>query len=215
MDPIVDPRIERYVEAHSSRTTELLTRLERETRETMRSPQMLTGPAEGHFLRLLVSISGARRIVEVGTFTGYSALMMASALPEDGELITCEVNPEAEAVASRYFAESEDGHKIRIVMGPALETLSRLEGPFDLAFVDADKENYPRYYERLIELVRAGGLIAVDNALWSGEVLDPRDEEGRAIHRLNEVIRDDPRVDHVLVTIRDGIHLIQKRRETR
>lgn len=210
MEPIVDPELERYAEEHTSPAPELLERLEKETRESVASPQMLTGRAEGQFLRLLVGLLGARRIIEVGMYTGYSALMMASALPEDGELITCDVDPKAEAVARRYFAESPHGRKIRVRMGPALETLATLEGPFDLAFVDADKQNYPGYYERLMELVRPEGLIVVDNVLWSGDVLDPKDDEARAIHTLNERVLADPRVEQVLTTIRDGVLVIRR-----
>lgn len=211
MKPFIDEEIERYAEAHSGEPPELLQRLESETRQSQRGAQMLTGRQEGQFLRLLVLVLGARRILEVGMFTGYSALMMASALPDDGELHTCEIDPKAEALARRYFDESPHGHKIRVHMGHALETLEALEGPFDFAFVDADKENYPRYYERVLSLLRPGGLVAVDNVLWSGEVLDPKDEESRAIHALNERVQTDSRVDHVLTTIRDGVLLARKR----
>jgi caffeoyl-CoA O-methyltransferase len=211
MEPIVDPGLERYAEEHSSEVPELLARLERETLETMKSPQMLSGRTEGQLLRLLVKTLGAKRVLEVGTFTGYSALMMASALPSDGELITLERDAGAEEVARRYFAESEHGPRIRLLIGPALDTLASLAGPFDFAFLDADKENYPRYYERILELLRPGGMIAVDNVLWSGKVLDPRDEETKAIHALNERARRDPRVDTVLLTVRDGVLLARKR----
>jgi caffeoyl-CoA O-methyltransferase len=211
MEPIVDPNLERYAEDHSSEVPHLLQRLEKETLETMKSPQMLSGRTEGQLLRLLVRAAGAKRVLEVGTFTGYSALMMASALPPEGELITLEKDPRAEAVARRYFAESEHGPKIRLLMGPALEALASLAGPFDFAFLDADKENYPRYYERILELLRPGGILAVDNVLWSGKVLDPRDAETKAIHELNERARRDARVDHALLTVRDGVLLVRKR----
>jgi predicted O-methyltransferase YrrM len=208
---IVDPRIERYAEEHTSDVSSLLDRLERETRKRTRSPQMLSGRTEGHFLALLLRMIGARRVLEIGMFTGYSALMMASALPDDGELVTLDVDPEAESIAKRYFAESPHGRKIRVEMGPALETLASVEGPFDFAFVDADKKNYPLYYDRVLELLRPGGVVAVDNVLWSGEVLDPKDEEAEAIHALNERVHGDPRVDHVLLTVRDGILLARKK----
>src|SRR5262245_20954475 len=211
MEPLVDPKLERYAEEHSSDVPELLQRLERETLASMKSPQMLSGRTEGQLLRLLIRMTGASRVLEVGTFTGYSALMMASALPADSELITLEVDPKAEAVARRYFAESEHGRKIRLLMGPALESIGSLSGPFDFAFVDADKQNYPRYYDRILPLLRPGGILAVDNVLWSGKVLDPGDEETRAIHELNEKARNDPRVEHVLLTIRDGVLLARKR----
>ncbi len=211
MEPLVDPNLERYAEEHSSEVPELLQRLERETLASMKSPQMLSGRTEGQLLRLLIRMTGASRILEVGTFTGYSALMMASALPAGGEVITLEVDPKAEAVARRYFAESEHGRKIRLLLGSALDSLSSLDGPFDFAFVDADKENYPRYYDRILPLLRPGGVLAVDNVLWSGRVLDPRDEETRAIHELNERARMDPGVEHVLLTVRDGVLVVRKR----
>jgi caffeoyl-CoA O-methyltransferase len=211
MEPIVDPRLERYAEEHSSEVPELLERLERETLQTMKSPQMLSGRTEGQLLRLLVKMISAKRVLEVGTFTGYSALMMASALPPEGELVTLERDPRAEEVARRYFAESEHGPRIRLLMGPALDTLASLTGPFDFAFLDADKENYPRYYDRILELLRPGGVLAVDNVLWSGKVIDPRDEETNAIHALNERARRDRRVDHALLTVRDGVLLVRKK----
>ena len=129
-----------------------------ETRAKMKSPGMQVGPVEGRFLQLLARLVGAKRILEIGMFTGYSALMMAEALPDDGELTTCDVNPEAEAVAKRFFAQSPHGKKIRIRMGPALQTLELLSGPFDLVFIDADKESYPSYWEAVVPKVRAGGL---------------------------------------------------------
>ncbi|MFQ5790242.1 MAG: O-methyltransferase [Acidobacteriota bacterium] len=211
MIPLLDEKIEAYAADHTSEEPELLRRLARETQEKMERPQMLTGRIEGSFLKLLVRMLEARRIVEIGMFTGYSALMMAEALPDDGLLVTCEVNPEAEAVARRYFAESPHGEKIEIRMGPAIETLRELEGPFDLAFIDADKKSYPDYYELCLQRLRPGGVIAVDNVLWSGRVLEPKSDDARAIVALNEKVRHDPRVEHVLVTIRDGLMLALKK----
>ncbi len=211
MEPLVDPNLERYAEEHSSDVPDIFHRLERETLASMKSPQMLSGRTEGQLLRLLIQMTGASRVLEVGTFTGYSALMMASALPPYGEVITLEVDPLAEEVARRYFAESEHGSKIRLIMGPALESLDSIDGRFDFAFVDADKQNYPVYYDRILPRLRPGGILAVDNVLWSGRVLDPLDEETRAIHELNEKARTDPRVEHVLLTVRDGVLLVRKR----
>ena len=211
MIALVDEKIEAYATHHTSEEPELLARLARETEETMKLPQMLTGRLEGSFLRIMVRALQARRVLEVGMFTGYSALMMAEALPDDGRLITCEINPKAEEVARRYFAESPHGHKIDVRMGPALETLQTLEGPFDFVFIDADKENYPAYYELCMERVRPGGAIAVDNVLWSGAVLDPQDKDTHAIVALNERVRRDGRVDHALLTLRDGVMLAVKK----
>jgi caffeoyl-CoA O-methyltransferase len=210
MDTLVGEALERYALAHSQAPPELLDRLEQETREATTAAQMLTGRTEGQFLRLLATLVGARKILEVGMFTGYSALMMADALPPEGELHTCEISPAYAEIARRYFGQSPHGDKIRIHMGPALETLKELRGPFDLAFVDADKENYPNYYEPVLELLRPGGLVVFDNVLWSGRILDPQDEASRAIHELNERVHEDPRVEHVLLTIRDGVLIGRK-----
>jgi predicted O-methyltransferase YrrM len=211
MIALVDEKIEAYAAEHTSEEPELLARLAEETHRTMELPQMLTGRLEGNFLRLMVRAIQARRVVEVGMFTGYSALMMASGLPDDGHLITCEVNPESAAVARRYFRQSPHGHKIDVRMGPALETLPTLKGPFDFAFIDADKENYSAYYELCLERLRPGGAMAVDNVLWSGHVLEPQDEETRSIVAFNDRVRRDERVDHALLTLRDGVMLVVKK----
>ena len=144
-------------------------------------------------------------------FTGYSGLMIASGLPEDGELTTCDIDPKAEAVARRYFARSPHGRKITVRMGPALETIATLSPPIDFVFVDADKENYPRYYDAVLPLMPSGGLLVADNVLWSGKVLDPRDASDRAIVSFNERVLHDPRVEKVMLTVRDGITLVRKR----
>ena len=207
---IVDDEIEAYAAAHTTPLPGLLEELTRETHATMRAPQMLSGQLEGTLLQFLVGLSGAKRILEIGMFTGFSAQMMAAALPDDGELITCDVDPKAEAMASKYFARNPNGSKIRILMGPALETLKGVEGPFDLVFIDADKENYSAYYERAMELLAPDGLIAVDNVLWSGRVLDPQQESDHAIVAFNRRVQEDPRVRNVILTVRDGLMLIRR-----
>jgi len=136
---------------------------------------------------------------------------MASALPDDGELITCEINPSAEAIARRYFSNHPAGRKIRVCMGPALETLEHVSGPLDLAFIDADKGNYVAYYEAVLSLLRAGGLIVADNTLWSGKVVDPRTDVERAIAGFNDHVAGDSRVEKVMLTVRDGMTLARKR----
>src|SRR5262249_45086675 len=151
---LVPEAIEDYATAHSEAVSPLFERLREETYADMDLPQMQVGPLEGDFLRLLVRLARAHRILEIGMFTGYSALMMAEGLPDDGELITCELNPKAEAMARRYFAQSPHGKKIKIRMGPALQTLKKLTGPFDFVFIDADKENYLRYYEEVLPMLR-------------------------------------------------------------
>jgi caffeoyl-CoA O-methyltransferase len=211
MSDIVPAELERYALEHTTREGPLLARLAAETRARMPGWAMQIGPVEGTFLRLLVRSIGARRIVEIGMFTGYSALMMAEALPDDGRLVTCDVDPEAEAIARRYFAESPHGHKIEVRMGLALQTLRALGGPVDLMFIDADKESYGAYYEEAIRLLRPGGLVVADNALWSGRVLHPADGDDRAIAAFNARVAADPRVEHVLLTVRDGIMLARKK----
>ncbi|HYP28116.1 MAG TPA: class I SAM-dependent methyltransferase [Blastocatellia bacterium] len=208
---IVDEAMEKYAHDQTSPESELFERLRDETYEKMRSPQMQVGRIEGRFLKMLVRLTNARRVLEIGMFTGYSALMMAEGLPDDGRIITCDINPEAEAIARRYFAESPDGHKIEVRMGPALDTIAALSEPLDMVFIDADKENYSNYYEAVFPLVRPGGLIVADNVLWSGEVLDPKDVDSKAIVAFNERVQADPRVENVLLTVRDGMMLAWKR----
>jgi len=211
--PIIPEAVHDYAFAHSSPQPAHLQQVERWTRANREDHGMLTGRLEGGLLRLLVQLSGARRIVEVGTFTGYSALSMAAGLPDDGELITCELDPDNAAAARRHFAASPDAHKLRLLEGPALASLSTLDGPFDLAFVDADKENYANYLVALLPMMRKGGLLAFDNALWSGSVADPEDrrETTEGIRQLNRAITENNLLDSVLLTVRDGLHLARVR----
>lgn len=207
---LVADEIERYAEEHADPVDPLLEELRQETYSRMSDPQMQVGRVEGTFLKLLVRLSGARRALEIGMFTGYSGLMIAAGLPPDGELVTCDVDPKAEEVARRYFDRSPHGSKIRIRMGPALETIRTLSGPLDFVFLDADKQNYSNYYEAVFPLLRSGGLLVADNVLWSGKVLDPKEETDRAIVAFNDRVRDDPRVEKVLLTVRDGMMLVRK-----
>lgn len=220
METIVTPAIEEYCTAHSSRPSSLLDEVQEYTIRNCTDAQMLVGPLEAAFLQLLVHITGARRILEIGTFTGYSALAMAEALPKDGQLITCENDAKAADVARRFFARSPHAHKITLRFGPALETLDGLSRPqaLDLVFLDADKENYVNYYERALPRVKPGGLIVADNVLWYGRVLspepDPADrmpEATRAIVQFNEHVRGDQRVECVMLPMRDGVSIIRKR----
>ncbi len=206
----LDEKIEEYAFNHTSYEGNLLKRLEEETYEKLEIPQMTTGRIEARFLKLLARLVGAKRILEIGTFAGYSALSMAEALPEDGELITCEIDPEAIVFAKRYFDLSPHGKKIALLEGAALDSLKSISGPFDMAFIDADKENYSNYYEAILPMIRYGGLIAVDNVLWSGRVLDPKDKSDKAIHQFNERVIQDKRVESVLLTVRDGLNCIIK-----
>ncbi len=208
---MIDEQIEAYAEAHTTRPPELLQELAAETHATMRLPLMLTGTIEGRLLELLVYATRARRVLEIGTFTGYSALSMAAALPDGGHIDTCDVDPEHVEVAERYIARSEHADKITIHLGPALETIARLEGEFDFVFIDADKPNYDNYYEAVLPRLRPGGLIAIDNTLWSGRVLDPQDDHSQAIAALNDKLATDERIVCVQLTVRDGVTLVRKR----
>ncbi len=205
-------QLEDYAVRHSTPLPPLLEELIATTREKMGNRSlMICGQLEGTLLQVLAASVGARRILEVGMFTGYSALMMAAALPDDGELITCDVDPEAIALARSFFARSPDGSKIDIREGPALDSLKTLEGPFDLVFIDADKENYIGYYEAALPMLAPNGVIAVDNVLWMGRVLDPQDDSDRAIVAFNEHVRRDKRVWNVMLPLRDGVMLIRRK----
>jgi caffeoyl-CoA O-methyltransferase len=209
---IVNEQVEDYAAEHTTQLDELFERLAAETREKTTAPQMMVGRIEGGFLAALVRLTGAKRILELGTFTGYSSISMASALPPDGRIITCDVDPEATAIARRYMDESGHGDKIEIKLGPALGTISTLEGPFDIVFIDADKPNYEAYYEAVLPLLAENGLVIADNVLWSGRVVEPDgDESTQAIKAFNEHVLGDERVVSVMLTVRDGMTLVQKR----
>jgi caffeoyl-CoA O-methyltransferase len=208
---LVPEDIEAYAAEHSEPVAPLFEALREETYASMSSPNMQVGRLEGNLLRLLVRLSGAKHALEIGMFTGYSGLMIAGGLPEDGTLITCDVDPKAEAIARRAFAKSPVGKKIEIRMGPALQTLKTLKGPLDFVFIDADKENYLAYYEAVLPLLRKGGLLVADNTLWSGKVLAPKSDSDRAIVAFNAAVAKDTRVDKVLLTVRDGMTLAVKR----
>ena len=207
---IVEPRVEEYAEEHTTPDGELFERLAAETREKTELPQMMVGRLEGQFLAFLVRATGARRVLELGTFTGYSSISMALALPGDGRLVTCDVNPETTEIARRYAAEAGVVDRIDYRIGPALDSIEQLDGEFDLVFIDADKPNYLNYYEATLPKLAPRGLMILDNTLWSGRVADPEenDENTRAIREVNDHILADPRVNNVLLTVRDGMNLV-------
>ena len=212
MEKLVPSEIETYAEAHSMPESAICRALREETQRTMEYPQMLVGPLEGAFLKMMTKLVGAKRVLEIGMFTGYSALCFAEALPDDGVVITCEINEKSAVVARRYFGKVPVGKKISIRMGPALDTMRTLTGPFDVIFIDADKINYLNYYRRSLDLLSPNGVILIDNVLWSGEVLKQpaSDDSTAAIQDLNRIVATDPRVNAVLVTIRDGILVVRK-----
>src|SRR5207244_2652176 len=195
---------------YSTRPTELFGRLAEETRAKTTAPQMMVGQLEGHLLAELVRLGRARRVLELGTFTGYSSISMARALPAGGRVITCDVNEETNEIARRYAEEAGVADRIDFRLGPGLDTIATLDGPFDLVFIDADKPNYVNYYEATLPLLADGGLIVADNTLWSGRVVDDEDDEEttRAIRAFNDHVSADPRVVNVLLSVRDGVHLV-------
>jgi predicted O-methyltransferase YrrM len=211
MKSLVLPDIEAYAEAHSLPESEVCRRLREETYRNMDCPQMVVGPLEGAFLKVMALSVGARRVLEIGTFTGYSALCFAESLPDDGMVITCDIDPESTAMAKRYWAQSAHGTKIHLRLGPALETMATLTGTFDLIFIDADKANYVNYFRQALELISDQGVILIDNVLWNGDVLThpAPDTNTAAIQELNRVVHAEPRVSAVLLTIRDGIFFIK------
>lgn len=211
MTRLVADDIEAYAQAHSMPESDLCRALREETLRCMEAPQMIVGPLEGAFLKMMTQLAQATSVLEIGMFTGYSALCFAEALPADGTVLTCEVDEESAALARRYFARSPIGKKIEVRMGPAIETMRHLKGPFDLIFIDADKINYVNYYRRSLDLLSPQGVMLIDNVLWGGEVLKQPapDEKTAVIQELNRVVAADPRVTAVLVTVRDGVLVIR------
>ena len=214
MSFIVPEEIEAYAERHTTPPEELLVELMEETSGTLSFPEMLTGAVQGRLLELLVHALQAKHVLELGTYSGYSSLSMAAGLPKDGRIDTCEVDEKHAEVARRYIARSQYADRIAVHMGPGLETIERLQGEFDFVFIDADKVNYLNYYEAVLPRLSTDGLIAADNTLWSGRVLDEGDdsEDTRAIKAFDERVRSDSRVTSVMLTVRDGITLIRPNR---
>jgi caffeoyl-CoA O-methyltransferase len=217
MSPIVDPAVEDYAERHTTPVPPYLADLAEETRADFEAHGMMVGRLEGRFLEMLVYALKPRLVLEIGTFTGYSALSMASALPEGGRIISCDVDERSHKVASRHVAQSPYADLIELRMGPALDTIATLDGPFDFVFIDADKTNYVNYYEAVLPKLSPGGLLAADNTLWSGRVVEPDDavdagdENTKAIKAFNDHVAGDGRVVCVQLTVRDGVTLIRKR----
>ena len=211
---IVDDDVEEYAAAHTTPPAPHLRALARETRETLGSPQMLTGDIEGRFLEFLVFLSQPRLILEIGTFSGYSALSMAGALAPDARIVTCELLDEHADVAERHIAAAGESSRIEVRRGPAIDTIATLDGPFDLVFIDADKPGYPGYYEAVLPKLAPRGLVVVDNVLWSGRVVQPPSDEDTestvALRAFNDQVTADERVVNVTLTVRDGIMLARR-----
>ena len=204
----IPEEIEAYSERYTSAQADLFDRLDAETRETQQAPQMMVGHVEGAFLAFLVAMTNAKRVVEVGTFTGWSSIAMARALPPGGSIVTCDINEETTAVARRYAEEAGVADRIEYRLGPAVETLATLDGPIELAFIDADKPGYVDYYEAILPKLTPRGVIAADNTLFG---LDGDGENAQGIARFNEHILHDERVEAVLLPFRDGVTLIRRR----
>lgn len=202
---------ENYAYGHTTEDSELIQELIEESEENLEFTDMLSGRLVGRLLSILIKISGASRVLEVGTFTGYSAITMTEALPENGELFTCEYNERYESIARKYFNKSAAGSKINLVMGRALETIPNIDGDFDFVFLDADKINYPDYYRMIKPRLRNGGVLVVDNVLWGGDAVSGEGEKGKAIDQLNTMISEDESVEQVMLTVRDGITIIRKK----
>jgi caffeoyl-CoA O-methyltransferase len=210
---IVDERVEAYAAAHTTPVAELFDRLAAETREKSDAPQMMVGLLEGRFLEFLVRHTKAKAVLEFGTFTGWSSIAMASGLPPGGRVITCDTEQETTEIARRYAEEAGVADRIDYRVGPGLDVVEQLDGPFDLVFVDADKGNYVNYYEAALPKLADDGLIVADNVLWSGRVVNEASEEEGTQHirEFNEHVMRDDRVECVMLTVRDGMTLIRKR----
>lgn len=208
---IVHPLLNRYAEEHTSAESELLKRINRDTHAEVLMPRMLTGHLQGRLLSMISHMIKPKAILEIGTYTGYSAICMAEGLQAGGRLVTIDINEELEDRVRKYFEMAGLNHTIDYRIGHALEIIPALTGPFDLVFIDADKENYARYYDFVFNLVPLGGYILADNVLWSGKVLDTKpDKDTIAIQEFNRKIQHDERVEHVLLPVRDGMMIVRK-----
>lgn len=211
----IDESLLHYAELHSSPESELLQNLNRETQSKVIMPRMLSGHLQGRALAMFSRMIRPSRILEIGTYTGYSALCLAEGLNDDGKLITIDINDELEEMVSRYIAESPFNKKIEFLHGDALNLIPVINETFDLVFLDADKEHYPHYLPMIVDKLKPGGFIIADNVLWSGKVLGNRlsmDEETLAIDDFNRLVRNDVRLEKILLPVRDGLMIIQKKR---
>jgi len=203
--------LEKYIADHSEKTGLNEKSLRKETLELGSLSGMMSGDSVGNFLKLIIKINNCKNILEIGTFTGYSALMMATALPEDGKLVTCDVNKKTSEIAKKHWKKSSHGSKIELHLGPAIETIDKLKGNFDLIFIDADKNNYSNYFEICKNRLSKNGIIIADNVLWSGKVLNPQDDQAKSIDSFNKLINSDNDFWNTIVPIRDGLMIIQKK----
>ena len=215
MIDITTPVIEAYISKYSSEESELLKQVNRETYAEVLMPRMLSGHFQGRVLSMLSFMIRPKRILEIGTFTGYSALCLAEGLPKDAELITVDINEELEDRVRAYFKQSDKASAITYLIGDATNVIGSLDGSFDLVFIDADKHNYLNYYHLVFDKVPQGGFIMVDNTLWDGKVAIPeivaKDKDTRNLYEFNEFISKDTRVEQIILPVRDGITIIRKK----
>jgi predicted O-methyltransferase YrrM len=212
MIELLDHSIEVYVQQHTAPESDLLARLSDETERKVLLPRMLSGHVQGRILSMISKMIRPKRILEIGTYTGYSALCMAEGLTDDGELISLDVNEELEDMVRRYWDEAPQGKRMKQLIGKALDVIPTLPGNFDLVFIDADKLNYENYYRLIIDRVPSGGYIIADNVLWSGKVADPsaQDKDTKAMRAFNKMLHEDPRVENTLLAVRDGLLILRK-----
>ena len=210
MTVITQPEIEQYCQAISGES-EALKELSVATAERTRYPGNMSGNLVGQTLKMLVAISNSKRVLEIGMFTGYAALSMAEALPEDGEIFCCESNPRAIEIAEEFFDKAGQRRKLKVLFGMALETIPAIEGELDLVFIDADKKKYREYVDMVLPMMKTNGLIVVDDALWKGGVLDPQDERDQVIADLNQYLASRMDLENVLLPVRHGLHIVRKK----
>lgn len=204
--------LDEYIEAHTTNADAVLAELYRETHLHVMNPRMASGPVQGQFLQFIVQLLQPKRVLEIGTFTGYSAICLAKKLPEGGRLTTIEANVEYEEIIRKYFDKAQVTNKIDLIFGDAKQVIPNLTDGFDLVFIDADKINYPTYYDLVIEKVNVGGFILADNVIWEGKVLNAnaKERDTQAIITFNDKVQNDPRVENVLLPIRDGLMMVRK-----
>jgi caffeoyl-CoA O-methyltransferase len=208
---LISTSINQYISDHTSSFLSVLDELERETYLKVMLPHMISGKEQGLFLKMMVQISKSKNVLEIGTFTGYAALCIAAGLPDNGTITALEINPELEEIIRKYFVKAKLEHKLNLMIGDGLESIATLNGPFDLVFIDADKQRYSLYYDAIFDLVSPGGIILADNVLWSGKVVEPNpNKDTQAILDFNKKIQDDPRVQNTIIPMRDGIMMIRK-----
>lgn len=206
------PEIEEYIQQHTSEEMEVLSQLNRQTNRDVLMPQMLSGKVQGQFLQMISQMIQPNSILEIGTYTGYSAICLAQGLAENGQLVTIDINEELEDMVRSFFEKARLQHKIKYIIGNATEVIKQLDETWDLVFIDADKQNYSMYYNLVIDKVRSGGFILADNVLWSGRITDEKkDKDTQKLAEFNQMVQQDSRVENVIVSIRDGIMMIRKK----